>query len=235
MGFTGYKHNLEGLVFGRFEVIKRLPAQGSTDRDRIWLSKCLICQTERVLTSRILRDQESNKKTQCNCYWLDNKATPTEKKLGDIFHGVKQRCYDSSKDSYHRYGGRGITVCDEWLKQPKLFYDWSLANGYKKGLQIDRIDNNGNYCPENCRWVTCRENNNNKSNCNYLVIGGDTLSLSEAVRKYNPTLSLGTAQSRLTKGWKIEAAVLMPPLKYVTHDLRVRIREEVLDGYRRDD
>ena len=70
---------------------------------------------------------------------------------------MKQRCYNKNKDNYKWYGGRGISVCDEWLNNFMSFYDWSINNGYKDGLKIDRIDVNKNYCPENCRFITQKE------------------------------------------------------------------------------
>lgn len=100
-------------------------------------------------------------------------------KLYQIWCGMKQRCFSKSDKSYGLYGGRGITVCDEWKNNFVLFRNWSMKNGYKEGLSIDRIDNNGNYCPENCRWVTSKEQNNNKRNTIRIEYNGETKTLQE--------------------------------------------------------
>ena len=73
------------------------------------------------------------------------------------------RCYNENNPFYKNYGGRGITVCDEWKKSLQSFYDWAINNGWIKGLSIDRKDNNNNYCPENCHWITVSENS--RKNC----------------------------------------------------------------------
>lgn len=81
-------------------------------------------------------------------------------RLYHIYHGIKQRCFNKNCSGYEHYGGRGISICDEWLNSYESFQKWSLENGYKErvGLSIDRIDNDGNYCPENCQWITIGEN-----------------------------------------------------------------------------
>lgn len=78
--------------------------------------------------------------------------------LTTVWWSMKQRCYDKNHKSYDRYGGRGITICNEWIESFPVFVLWANSTGYSKGLQIDRIENDGNYCPENCQWLTPVEN-----------------------------------------------------------------------------
>lgn len=92
------------------------------------------------------------------------------RKLRDVLHGIKQRCTNPNHPLYKWYGARGIKVCIEWQKDSELFIQWAISNGYAVGLTIDRIDNNGSYTPDNCRWVTNLENQRNKRN-NVLIDG----------------------------------------------------------------
>jgi len=87
-----------------------------------------------------------------------------DKKLASVLSGMIERCKNPKLSIYHYYGGRGITVCEEWKKDKNSFLDWSYNNGYKPGLSIDRIDVNGHYDPNNCRWATSKEQQRNKRN-----------------------------------------------------------------------
>lgn len=94
------------------------------------------------------------------------------KRLDSVYHGMKQRCYYPKHKAYKNYGGRGIAVCEEWRNSSKAFCEWALANGYEEHLTLDRIDNDGNYEPSNCRWITPREQTYNRRNISNTGIVG---------------------------------------------------------------
>lgn len=98
--------------------------------------------------------------------------------LYGVWSTMKARCANTKNKKYPRYGGRGITVCEEW-QTFEPFYEWAMANGYRNNLTIDRIDNDGDYCPENCRWVTLQKQANNTSKTIKIEFNGETKTLSE--------------------------------------------------------
>ena len=97
-------------------------------------------------------------------------------KLCKVWHTMVARCENPRHPKYRIYGARGITVCEEW-HDPNRFIDWALANGYREGLQIDRMDNLQGYSPDNCRWTTAKENARNTRRNVYLTIGGARLTV----------------------------------------------------------
>lgn len=102
-------------------------------------------------------------------------------RLRDIWYQMLYRCNNPNCKAYYRYGGRGITVCREWADF-EVFAEWAMANGYDKKLSIDRIDNDGNYCPKNCRWATPVQQCNNKSNNKYITVGNERVTAQEVAQ-----------------------------------------------------
>lgn len=125
-------------------------------------------------------------------------------RLYTIWANIKTRCYNSLDQHYKRWGAKGITMCEEWRNNFMSFYNWSMENGYKDDLTIDRIDNGGNYEPSNCRWVTIAENNRNKPYIKLISYNGKT----QTIGQWTKELGLGkeTIRERLKRGWSdIEA------------------------------
>ena len=121
---------------------------------------------------------------------------------------MRQRCYLVSSHEYKQYGGRGIRVCDEWNNDFVPFMEWALANGYEKGLTLDRIDVNGNYEPSNCRWITLREQQNNKTDNVLLTFNGITHNMREWSEITG--ISYPTLQGRKKRGWSDEDSLTIP-------------------------
>ena len=114
----------------------------------------------------------------CNHISLGNnkRVLPTKwnnNRIGNIFKGMKQRCYYSGTKEYKWYGAKGIKICNEWLDNPKSFEEWSLQNGYQDDLTIDRIDENKDYSPDNCRWITDIQNAKYKSTTFLIDVNGE--------------------------------------------------------------
>lgn len=130
------------------------------------------------------------------------------KRLLKTLTHMKERCYDKKDKRYSDWGGRGIKICDEWLQDNESFVNWAIENGYEKGLTIDRIDNDGNYCPENCRWVTILENNQNRRSSRYYSFNGKTQNLQQWCDEY--CLPRSMVNKRLSMGWTFEKAITTP-------------------------
>lgn len=149
--------DLKGKTFGKWFVLEYA---GQSK----WKCRCE-CGVVAEIDSYSLRSGNSQ---SCGCYHKEV-ASNTHKKHGytgtrlyRIYYKMKERCYRPSNDNYKWYGGRGITICNDWLHSFQSFSDWSMANRYSDDLTIDRIDTDKNYCPENCRWITIQEQQKNK-------------------------------------------------------------------------
>lgn len=173
--------DLTGQRFGRLTVIS-LDDRGT--RKTYWNCLC-DCGNIKSIRSDSLQD---GKIRSCGCLKKEtDKINLTSNhshkmsgtRIYQIWQGVKSRCYNPHDARYYRYGGRGIIVCDEWKSDFSSFYDWAMLNGYSENLTIDRIDNDGNYEPSNCRWSSQKEQANNRSTNIKITIGNATKTLTE--------------------------------------------------------
>ena len=131
-------------------------------------------------------------------------------RLYNIWYLMNHRCYNQNSQVWDHYGGRGIKVCDEWHNDFFAFREWAIKSGYSEDLTIDRIDNNGDYTPSNCRWITQTDQNRNRRNNRLLTYNGETKPLREwATIMGIPHLTL---HYRITKlHWPVEQALTIPP------------------------
>lgn len=203
------KIDMIGQRYGRLIVISQ---SESIKPGRLrWLCKC-DCGNECVVTGNSLRRGYTK---SCGCLSSENARQramehvthgQSKTRLYQIWFTMRRRCNKASNSDYHRYGARGIKVCEEWDKSFQAFYDWSMANGYQDNLTIDRIDNDSNYSPNNCRWANTVAQNNNTRRNHYVTYGGETLTIREWARKQG--INHNTLHSRLVKyGWSVERAL----------------------------
>lgn len=207
--------DLTGQRFGRLTVIEKSPSRRG---DKTWWSCKCDCGSTLEVWSVYLRNGTTK---SCGClnremcsarlkaYRKRNGADGRSKnRLHSIWAGMKERCLSPGSHAYALYDGRGITVCDEWRNSFDAFRDWALTHGYSEDLSIDRIDVDGDYCPENCRWADAITQSNN-TRCNHmLTYSGRTMSVSRWAVEIG--ISRGTLVSRLSAGWSVQQAIETP-------------------------
>lgn len=201
------KHqDLTGKRFGKLLVVEECQKRGKFNMIE-WLCVC-DCGGKTVATTSALK---SGHKKSCGC--INSGLYSNNKRLYNVWRGMINRCENPKSNRYHRYGGRGICVCDEW-HEFSSFLEWALDNGYdpnaKRGqCTIDRVDLDGYYCPENCRWVDNKTQMSRVSTNRYVEVDGKPVCLTEAARMVG--ISIDTVKSRLRRGWSVEDAIFIAP------------------------
>ena len=216
------KEDLIGKVFGRLTVLSFYGYKTCKSSDRKGLKGlsqyvCLCsCGNKKIVTRNCLI---TGKTKSCGCLRRETTSkmsksrrripnTLETKRLYNIWKEMKCRCGNIKNKNYKMYGGRGIDVCPEWKKDFMNFYNWAILNGYNSELTLDRIDNNKNYEPLNCRWATYKEQARNRRNTRIIEYQGISLPLStwcdELSLNYNRVLQ------RIDAGWSVENAFEKP-------------------------
>lgn len=205
--------DLAGKRFGNLVVVKRESNKGEKVA---WLCKC-DCGN---YTTVIGTNMKLGKTVSCGCVHFNKiksgnpKHGHSKTKLYHIWLGMKQRCTNADVPTFKYYGGRGITVCEEWAENFQSFYDWSMQNGYKENSSraectLDRIDTDKNYEPNNCRWVSMKVQNNNTRKNKIIEYNGEKHSIAQWANIRN--IKYQTLYCRLyTYHWAIEKALNTP-------------------------
>lgn len=180
-----------GQKFGRLTVLEIYHVEKTEKHSAGWEWKCKCdCGNETTARPTMIF---SGKKLSCGCLKAEQNTEnlchkthgQSHTRLNRIWCGMKYRCKNERCHAYAKYGGRGITICDEWDKDFSVFYDWSMENGYDDTLTIERIDVNKGYNPDNCKWVTLEDQAANKQNTVWVDYHGERVQLSVICRELN--------------------------------------------------
>lgn len=196
-----------GQKFGRLTLIKRV--ENNKFNQVQWKCRC-DCGKEVIVKAYSLTTGQTK---SCGCLKKEQnyiniakvKHNMTNTRLYNIWRDMKSRCLNPNNKRHKFYFDKGITVCDEWKNDFMNFYNWAINNGYRDNLTIDRINNNGNYEPKNCRWATITEQNNNQSNNIRIKYNESEYTLSELSKIYN--IKRATLYDRIKRGWTIDEAL----------------------------
>lgn len=195
--------DLTGKRFGRLCVVSRAP--NDKNKNTMWNCHC-DCGKNSVAQAGCLK---AGRVVSCGCYIADKHRTHGVSKhpLFGIWSNMISRCYDQHNHAYKNYGGRGIYVCSEWINNPVQFI--SDMSPRPPGLDLDRIDNNGNYSKSNCRWATRKEQATNRRSTRLVEFNGETNSILEWSRITG--INRRTIAQRLSKGWPANKALTEHP------------------------
>lgn len=209
-----------GQKFNRLTILKFVGVDKYGNSK--FLCKCDCGKTKVLLGSKV----KGGRTKSCGCLHSETARNNTKKhlsshtKIYNVYAHILSRCFCKTNKNYHNYGGRGITVCKEWTDKENgfdSFYKWSIQNGYDETAEfgkctIDRIDNNGDYEPSNCRWVSIKEQANNKRVNHLLTYKGKTQNVTQWAIELG--FNKGTLFSRIHKGWSVEKMLSTPVKKY---------------------
>lgn len=197
------RKDLSGLKSGRLVAIRY---EYTRNKKAYWLCLCDCGKSKIVVGTSITNGHVKS----CGCLKKEMLAEKNFKHgfcgtgLYQCWQDMKKRCYDKNRAQYKDWGGRGISVCEDWLSFEN-FKIWAVKNGYQPGLTIERVDNNGNYSPENCKFIRKQDQNSNRRNTVVISFDGKNMNIEQWAKYLG--LKRGTFDSRLKRGWSIEKAI----------------------------
>ena len=212
------KIEMVGKKYGLLKVINDLPPHITPNNNSVRMVLCE-CECGKILHVQAQHLRSGNT-LSCGCksIELNNKHKIThgmsKTRIYRIWQHMKSRCSNDNNQAYSHYGGRGITVCTEWTGKNGFvnFYNWAMKNGYSDDLSIDRINVNGNYEPDNCRWANKEVQQNNKTNNVIISYNGESMNLSQWARKINIPVHVLICRKYL--GWDDKKVLETPYHKY---------------------
>lgn len=208
---ANHRKDITGEKFGMLTAIR--PTRRDEKGRWVWLFECECGNSIERKLGAMVKAQKAGMKSHCGC----SPALKTHglskrfQKLKWVWTSMKQRCYNPSCKDFPHYGGRGITICPDWHNF-ELFHAWAMSSGYKEKVTIERIDVNGNYCPENCTWVKNERQALNRTNTLKYEYNGQMYDIRELSELSG--INYYTLKGRLTHyGWTVERAISEPSFK----------------------
>lgn len=205
------KHDLTGMKFGRLTVLER--DLDNKAKGVHWKCVCDCGNFTSTSTTALMKGLSKS----CGCLHKEKVSQKSKKhgmhktRIYKMWQNLKARCNCPSSNKFYNYGGRGIKACDEWQDDFMAFYEWAMKKGYSDNLTIDRIDSNGDYCPENCRFATYSQQSDNRRNTRTYTLNGETKTLKEWANITG--LSLRMISARWERGWSAERALTTKNIK----------------------
>ena len=203
---------LRDLTNQRFGFLTVLGRAGTQNGHATWMCQCDCGVQKEIVGSSLLNGSTKSCGCKTSEFVSQSKIQHgmSNSRLYRIWQDMKRRCNNPHRVHYNSYGGRGITVCDEWMNSPQLFFEWAMQNGYSDHLTLDRIDVNGNYEPRNCRWISRSQQGRNKRNNHRVSYERQLITMADAADL--TAISYSTLRSRLNElHWTEEDAMSFPP------------------------
>lgn len=198
----------DGCRYGNLTILKEVKNQ----KTRRFVCRC-DCGKYTVKRGDTMRNGSAK---SCGCLQIKNSLDAHLKHgfgnhpLYKVWNTIKQRCFSVKRRDFHRYGGRGISICKEWADDFNTFYKWAVYSGYDKGLTIERKDNDGPYSPDNCIWADRTQQANNRRTNRVVFFEGNYLTIAQWSRLFN--INQHALRQRIDSGWPIEKALKQPAM-----------------------